>query len=30
VASIAISVDLWANYCSFKVETTHDDGVIRE
>ncbi|THY75998.1 hypothetical protein D6C87_04047 [Aureobasidium pullulans] len=30
VASIAISVDLWANYCSFKVETTHDDGVIRD
>ncbi|KAG9547262.1 putative mRNA splicing protein, partial [Aureobasidium melanogenum] len=30
VASIGISVDLWANYCSFKVETTHDDSVIRE
>ncbi|KAI5244161.1 hypothetical protein E4T42_07203 [Aureobasidium subglaciale] len=30
VASISISVDLWANYCSFKVETTHDDGIIRE
>ncbi|KAI4728949.1 hypothetical protein E4T49_03356 [Aureobasidium sp. EXF-10728] len=30
VASIAISVDLWANYCSFKVETTHDDAIIRE
>ncbi|KAI4721850.1 hypothetical protein E4T48_01863 [Aureobasidium sp. EXF-10727] len=30
VASIAISVDLWANYCSFKVETTHDDAIIRD
>ncbi|KAI4747836.1 hypothetical protein E4T50_01907 [Aureobasidium sp. EXF-12298] len=30
VASIGISVDLWANYCSFKVETTHDDTIIRE
>ncbi|KAI5199741.1 hypothetical protein E4T39_06104 [Aureobasidium subglaciale] len=30
VASISISVDLWANYCSFKVETTHDDAIIRE
>ncbi|GME26139.1 Pre-mRNA-processing factor 39 [Neofusicoccum parvum] len=30
VASIASSVDLWANYCSFKVETNHDSDVIRE
>ncbi|CAK3846748.1 dead box ATP-dependent rna helicase [Lecanosticta acicola] len=30
VASIGISVDLWANYCSFKVETSHDPDVIRE
>ena len=30
VASIGISVDLWANYCGFKVETSHDGDVIRE
>lgn len=30
VASIGISVDLWANYCNFKLETTHDLDVIRE
>lgn len=30
VASIGISVDLWANYCAFKVETSHDNDVIRE
>ncbi|GAB1733186.1 hypothetical protein NU195Hw_g3728t1 [Hortaea werneckii] len=30
VASIGISVDLWANYCNFKLETTHDIDVIRE
>ncbi|EME79865.1 uncharacterized protein MYCFIDRAFT_189636 [Pseudocercospora fijiensis CIRAD86] len=30
VASIGISVDLWANYCAFKVETSHDADVIRE
>ncbi|KAK7727674.1 hypothetical protein SLS57_002716 [Botryosphaeria dothidea] len=30
VASIASSVDLWANYCGFKVETNHDSDVIRE
>ncbi|KAK8224760.1 hypothetical protein HDK90DRAFT_91408 [Phyllosticta capitalensis] len=30
VASIASSVDLWANYCAFKVETNHDSDVIRE
>ncbi|KAF2141724.1 uncharacterized protein K452DRAFT_32783 [Aplosporella prunicola CBS 121167] len=30
VASIASSVDLWANYCAFKVDTCHDSDVIRE
>ena len=30
VASITNSVDLWTNYCSFKVETSHDSDVIRE
>nr|POE63482.1 pre-mrna-processing factor 39 [Quercus suber] len=30
VASIGISVDLWANYCGFKTETSHDFDVIRE
>ncbi|KAL5121995.1 hypothetical protein ACEQ8H_000211 [Pleosporales sp. CAS-2024a] len=24
------SVDLWANYCSFKMDTSHDSDVIRE
>ncbi|TGO27445.1 hypothetical protein BPAE_0042g00580 [Botrytis paeoniae] len=30
IASIATSVDLWTDYCSFKVETSHDPDVIRE
>ena len=30
VASIGTSVDLWANYCAFKVETNHDQDMIRE
>ncbi|KAL8723703.1 MAG: hypothetical protein Q9181_007216 [Wetmoreana brouardii] len=30
VASITNSVDLWTNYCSFKVETSHDPDLIRE
>ncbi|KAK4992603.1 hypothetical protein LTR50_000936 [Elasticomyces elasticus] len=30
VASITSSVDLWANYCAFKVETSHDSDVIRD
>ncbi|KAF2669581.1 hypothetical protein BT63DRAFT_264443 [Microthyrium microscopicum] len=30
VASISNSVDLWQNYCNFKVETCHDVNVIRE
>ncbi|QGA20340.1 hypothetical protein EYB26_008042 [Talaromyces marneffei] len=30
VASIPTSVDLWTNYCAFKVETNHDSDVIRE
>ncbi|EGD90546.1 hypothetical protein H112_02010 [Trichophyton rubrum D6] len=30
VASITNSVDLWTNYCTFKVETSHDTDIIRE
>ncbi|KAI1614254.1 hypothetical protein EDD36DRAFT_464101 [Exophiala viscosa] len=30
IASVANSVDLWTNYCSFKTETSHDADVIRE
>ncbi|KAJ9605169.1 hypothetical protein H2200_010559 [Cladophialophora chaetospira] len=30
IASVANSVDLWTNYCSFKTETSHDSDVIRE
>ncbi|KAI9817017.1 MAG: hypothetical protein M1826_001681 [Phylliscum demangeonii] len=30
VASVTNSVDLWTNYCNFKVETSHDPDVIRE
>ncbi|ESZ97491.1 pre-mRNA-processing factor 39 [Sclerotinia borealis F-4128] len=30
IASIATSVDLWTDYCSFKVETSHDPDVIRD
>lgn len=30
VASINSSVDLWTNYCAFKVETSHDPDNIRE
>ncbi|KAJ9190713.1 hypothetical protein DTO166G4_9077 [Paecilomyces variotii] len=30
VASISPSVDLWTNYCSFKVETNHDSDIIRD
>jgi pre-mRNA-processing factor 39 len=30
VASIGSSVDLWANYCTFKSDTSHDVDVIRE
>lgn len=30
VASIGVSVDLWTNYCGFKIETCHDADVIRE
>ncbi|EON64921.1 hypothetical protein W97_04155 [Coniosporium apollinis CBS 100218] len=30
VASITNSVDLWTNYCAFKVETSHDSDLIRE
>ncbi|KEZ44631.1 hypothetical protein SAPIO_CDS3674 [Scedosporium apiospermum] len=30
VASIAKSVDLWTEYCSFKMETTHTPHLVRE
>ncbi|KAI9890012.1 MAG: hypothetical protein M1814_004528 [Vezdaea aestivalis] len=30
VASIPNSVDLWTNYCAFKVDTSHDYDIIRE
>ncbi|KAJ5090840.1 hypothetical protein N7532_009524 [Penicillium argentinense] len=30
IASIPTSVDLWASYCSFKAETSHNYEVIRE
>jgi len=30
VASIPTSVDLWASYAGFKLETSHDPDVIRE
>lgn len=30
VASITTSVDLWTDYCSFKVNTSHDLDVVRE
>ncbi|PGH04641.1 hypothetical protein AJ79_07038 [Helicocarpus griseus UAMH5409] len=30
VASITNSVDLWTNYCGFKVDTSHDADIIRE
>ncbi|KAJ5583029.1 hypothetical protein N7535_001649 [Penicillium sp. DV-2018c] len=30
IASIGSSVDLWANYCSFKAETSHEASIIRE
>ncbi|KAF2456624.1 pre-mRNA-processing factor 39 [Lineolata rhizophorae] len=30
VASVPTGVELWANYCGFKVDTTHDTDVIRE
>ena len=29
-ASITNSVDLWTEYCSFKMETTHDPVLVRE
>ncbi|KAM0215837.1 hypothetical protein ACHAPA_001730 [Fusarium lateritium] len=29
-ASITNSVDLWTDYCSFKMETTHDPHLVRE
>ncbi|CAG7980340.1 unnamed protein product [Penicillium salamii] len=30
IASIPPSVDLWANYCAFKAETSHNPDIIRE
>ena len=30
VASISVSVDLWTNYCSFKMDTCHDSDATRE
>ncbi|KAJ5129863.1 uncharacterized protein N7515_005902 [Penicillium bovifimosum] len=30
IASIGSSVDLWANYCAFKAETSHEASIIRE
>ena len=30
VSSISSSVDLWANYCTFKMDTSHDNDIIRE
>ncbi|PNS17855.1 hypothetical protein CAC42_30 [Sphaceloma murrayae] len=30
VASVGISVDLWTNYCNFKLDTCHDPDVNRE
>jgi pre-mRNA-processing factor 39 len=30
VSSIPNSVDLWTNFCSFKMETCHDNDIIRE
>ena len=30
IASISNSVDLWTNYCGFKVDTSHEPEVIRE
>ncbi|KAJ5095947.1 hypothetical protein NUU61_005303 [Penicillium alfredii] len=30
IASISPSVDLWTNYCTFKVETSHDADIIRD
>ncbi|MBE7180684.1 MAG: hypothetical protein INR71_05650 [Terriglobus roseus] len=30
VASITNSVDLWTNYCGFKVETSHEPDITRE
>jgi len=30
VASISNSIDLWTNYCSFKMETTHTPQPVRE
>ncbi|KAF2831965.1 hypothetical protein CC86DRAFT_451629 [Ophiobolus disseminans] len=30
VSCITSSVDLWANYCTFKIDTSHDNDIIRD
>ncbi|KAF1924342.1 pre-mRNA-processing factor 39 [Didymella exigua CBS 183.55] len=30
VCAVTTSVDLWANYCTFKMDTCHDNDIIRE
>ncbi|USP79882.1 pre-mrna-processing factor 39 [Curvularia clavata] len=30
VSCISPSVDLWANYCTFKMDTSHDNDIIRD
>ncbi|KAH7391822.1 hypothetical protein BKA66DRAFT_412643 [Pyrenochaeta sp. MPI-SDFR-AT-0127] len=30
VSCVTPSVDLWANYCTFKMDTSHDNDIIRE
>ncbi|KAH7401821.1 hypothetical protein DE146DRAFT_631113 [Phaeosphaeria sp. MPI-PUGE-AT-0046c] len=30
ISCISPSVDLWANYCTFKMDTSHDNDIIRE
>ncbi|EDU45386.1 Pre-mRNA-processing factor 39 [Pyrenophora tritici-repentis] len=30
VSCVTTSVDLWANYCTFKMDTSHDNDIIRE
>jgi pre-mRNA-processing factor 39 len=30
ISCVTTSVDLWANYCTFKMDTSHDNDIIRE
>jgi pre-mRNA-processing factor 39 len=30
VCAVTTSVDLWANYCTFKMDTCHDNDIIRD